>query len=58
MPFPRKRLAFNVTGPCKPDEHDILPPLERLPNLMQFVKTRNYFILYVPRHNPIGSDKS
>lgn len=41
-----------------PDEHDILPPLERLPNLMQFVKTRNYFILYVPRHNPIGSDKS
>ncbi len=51
MPLPRKTLKFNVAGPCNPDEHYMLPPLGRIPGLMQLVEEGNYFVLHAPRQS-------
>ena len=40
---------FNTTGPCFPDEHYMLPPLDRLPGVREFVTGDNYFVIHVPR---------
>ena len=37
---------FNIAGPCFPDEHYMLPPLERLPGIMRIVEQRGYFVLH------------
>ncbi|MBO7684595.1 MAG: hypothetical protein J6T51_07715 [Kiritimatiellae bacterium] len=34
---------FNIAGPCFPDEHYMLPALERLPGIMRIVEQRSYF---------------
>ncbi len=49
--MPPQKLEFNVAGPCNPDEHYMLPPLERLPDVMQLVGTRKYFVLHAPRQS-------
>lgn len=51
MPLPHKTLKFNVAGPCNPDEHYMLPPLGRIPGLMQLVEEGNYFVLHAPRQS-------
>ncbi len=51
MPLPSKPLKFNVAGPCNPDEHYMLPPLDRLPGVMRLVEERNYFVLHAPRQS-------
>lgn len=51
MPLPRKTLKFNVAGPCNPDEHYMLPPLGRIPGLLQLVEEGNYFVLHAPRQS-------
>ena len=40
---------FNTAGPCKPDIHYMLPPLERLPNLERLVAQQGYFVIHAPR---------
>jgi type II secretory pathway predicted ATPase ExeA len=40
---------FNTAGPCKPDIHYMLSPLERLPNLEQLVAQQGYFVIHAPR---------
>lgn len=51
MPLPPQKLEFNVAGPCIPGEHYMLPPLDRLPGIMQLVETRKYFVLHAPRQS-------
>jgi type II secretory pathway predicted ATPase ExeA len=40
---------FNTAGPCKPDIHYMLPPLDRLPNLERLVAQYGYFVIHAPR---------
>ena len=42
---------FNVAGPCFPDEHYMLPALERLPGIMRTVERRGYFVLHAARQS-------
>ena len=37
--------CFNIAGPCFPDEHYMLPALERLPGIMRIVEQRSCFVL-------------
>ena len=43
--------CFNIAGPCFPDEHYMLPPLERLPGIMRIVEQRGYFVLHAARQS-------
>jgi hypothetical protein len=40
---------FNTTGPCKPQEHYMLPADERLPEARSLVEAGRYFIVHAPR---------
>jgi hypothetical protein len=40
---------FNITGPCKPEMHYMLPPIVRLPDLIQLIEQANYFVIHAPR---------
>ena len=40
---------FNTTGPCFPDEHYMLPALDRLPGIRGLVADGNYFVVHAPR---------
>ena len=40
---------FNTAGPCYPDEHYMLPALDRLPDVRQLVERRQYFVIHAPR---------
>ena len=40
---------FNTTGPCFPDEHYMLPALDRLPGIRELVAAGNYFVIHAPR---------
>jgi len=40
---------FNTTGPCFPDEHYMLPALDRLPGIRKLVADGNYFVVHAPR---------
>jgi len=42
---------FNIAGPCFPDEHYMLPPLERLPGIMRIVEQRGYFVFHAARQS-------
>ena len=44
-------LCFNIAGPCFPDEHYMLPALERLPGIMRIVEQRSYFVLHAARQS-------
>ena len=43
--------SFNVAGPCFPDEHYMLPALDRAPGMRRFVEQRLYFVLHAPRQS-------
>jgi phosphoribosyl-ATP pyrophosphohydrolase len=43
--------AFNITGPCRPDRHYMLPPLERSPMAMRLVQGENYLAVSGPRQS-------
>ena len=43
--------CFNIAGPCFPDEHSMLPALERLPGIMRIVEQRSYFVLHAARQS-------
>ena len=40
---------FNTTGPCFPDEHYMLPALDRLPGVRELVAGGDYFVIHAPR---------
>ena len=40
---------FNTTGPCFPDEHYMLPALDRLPGVRELVAGGSYFVVHAPR---------
>ena len=42
---------FNTTGPCFPDEHYMLPPLDRLPGVRELVADGDYFFIHAPRQS-------
>ena len=43
--------CFNIAGPCFPNEHYMLPALERLPGIMRIVEQRSYFVLHAARQS-------
>ena len=43
--------CFNIAGPCFPDEHYMLPALERLPGVERIVEQRSYFVLHAARQS-------
>ena len=40
---------FNTTGPCFPDEHYMMPALDRLPGVRELVARGDYFVVHAPR---------
>ncbi len=42
---------FNTTGPCFPDEHYMIPAIERLPGIRELVAGGNYFVIHAPRQS-------
>jgi len=40
---------FNIAGPNRPSKHYTLPPLARLPHVMQLVQDEAWFVLHAPR---------
>ena len=42
---------FNIAGPCFPDEHYMLPALERLPGIVRIVEQRSYFVIHAARQS-------
>jgi len=40
---------FNTTGPCFPDEHYMMPALDRLPGIRELVADGNCFVVHAPR---------
>ena len=40
---------FNVAGPCIPEEHYMLPALDRMPQIRRLVARRQYFVVHAPR---------
>ncbi|MBR4612817.1 MAG: ATP-binding protein [Kiritimatiellae bacterium] len=45
------KKRFNIAGPCFPDEHYMLPALERLPGIMRIVEQGGYFVLHAARQS-------
>lgn len=42
---------FNTAGPCDPEIHYMLPPLRRLPTLVDLIEQRSYFVVHAPRQS-------
>jgi type II secretory pathway predicted ATPase ExeA len=42
---------FNITGPCVPEDHYMLPVLPRLPLVDDMIASKSYFILHAPRQS-------
>jgi len=40
---------FNITGPCRPDRHYMLPAEARLPTLDRFIAEELYFVVHAAR---------
>lgn len=40
---------FNIAGPCQDDIHYMLSPTARLPDLMDLIQQRSYFVVHAPR---------
>jgi len=43
--------SFNIAGPCFPEEHYMLPPLDRIPGIVKIVERRNYFVIHAARQS-------
>jgi type II secretory pathway predicted ATPase ExeA len=40
---------FNTAGPCRPEQHYMLDPTARLPQVQQLIRQENYFVIHAPR---------
>ncbi len=41
--------TFNTAGPCRAEDHYMLPPSKRIPEVAGFVAQKHYFVLHAPR---------
>jgi hypothetical protein len=41
--------SFNTYGPCRPEDHYMLPAAERLPGVRGVIDRKIYFVLHAPR---------
>jgi predicted AAA+ superfamily ATPase len=42
---------FNIAGPCIPEEHYLVPVLERLPQLSGLIATKQFFVIHAARQS-------
>src|SRR3954467_10954713 len=42
---------FNTAGPCDPNDHYMLPPERRLPELRRLIDQKLYFVVHAPRQS-------
>jgi hypothetical protein len=40
---------FNTAGPCRPEDHYMLPAMARLPGVRQLIDQKLYFVIHAPR---------
>ncbi|MCP4661382.1 MAG: AAA family ATPase, partial [bacterium] len=40
---------FNISGPCEPAKHFMLPAEERLPDVRRLIDMERYFVVHAPR---------
>jgi hypothetical protein len=40
---------FNTAGPCRSEDHYMLSPVARLPQVERLVSQKNYFVIHAPR---------
>jgi hypothetical protein len=40
---------FNTAGPCQAENHYMLPPLTRLPQVKRLIAQQSYFVIHAPR---------
>lgn len=40
---------FNTAGPCRPEDHYMLPASTRLPALRRLIDQKAYFVIHAPR---------
>ena len=40
---------FNTAGPCRPEDHYMLSPIARLPQVQKMVDQKSYFVIHAPR---------
>jgi hypothetical protein len=40
---------FNTAGPCRPEDHYMLPAASRLPEMRELIDRKEYFVLHAPR---------
>lgn len=43
------RKFFNISGPCNPDEHYMLPAQERCQGLLELIEHKQYFVIHAAR---------
>lgn len=43
------RRFFNTAGPCKPEDHYMLPAANRLPEAPRLIDQKGYFVIHAPR---------
>ncbi len=42
---------FNISGPCLPDEHYMVPSLQRCRGLMELIDQKQYFVIHAARQS-------
>ncbi len=42
---------FNTAGVCEPQDHYMLPPLRRLPDVGTLIDQKAYFVVHAPRQS-------
>ena len=42
---------FNIAGPCDPEDHYMLPAIERLPEVRDLVEQKQYFVIHAARQS-------
>lgn len=40
---------FNTSGPCNPQDHYMLQPQDRLPQVQHLIDSKKYFVIHAPR---------
>jgi hypothetical protein len=47
----RMARFFNTAGPCNPEDHYMLPPERRLPDIRSLIDEKAYFVVHAPRQS-------
>jgi len=45
------KKTFNIAGPCRPDEHYMLPTLERCQGILNLIEHKQYFVIHAARQS-------